>query len=59
MAAIKTVVSKSTMRKMSSAQNQKANTYTEMVIYKTRAGKNRKGKAKYTSVTKHEVRRKK
>lgn len=47
------VISKSAKRKMSSPDNpNKANTFTEMVVYHS---KNSRGKK--TSITKHEVRR--
>lgn len=47
------VISKSAKRKMSSPENpNKANTFTEMVVYHSKNGKGKK-----TSVTKHEVRR--
>ena len=48
----RTVISKSSKKKCSSAFNNKANALTEQVVYRTK-----NGKGKMTSVTKHEIRR--
>lgn len=48
----RTVINKSSKKKCSSPLNNKANAFTEMVVYRT---KNNKGKM--TSITKHEVRK--
>lgn len=45
----RTVISKSSKRKMSTPTKQKANNYTEMVVYRTKMSN-----GKIFSVTKHE-----
>lgn len=48
----RTVISKSSKRKMSTPTNKKANDYTEMVVYRTKMSN-----GKMISVTAHEIRR--